>query len=326
MAYPYEPQQLPSDFDLETLEVSPPDVDYSFHEKTTELVAVPAPLASVQVTVEDSTRYAIGMYLYFAGIGVLYVNGLPSATSISVESITATEGTSIPIGTPFASCAEPVETAEEADDPFVYDFLAEPFTIPAVGGSVAITVLTGGWFVLNGVIFVEGAGWFRITDPENGSDKSCIAEKLYENGSTATGVISAGSFVKAVTELPYAPDEDTIVTDFSGGSTPGYGVMIVGPQFPQAPDSDDTIIQVGFTPQTASLNGHSSVGPISFGEEFEDLPVVVITPFFPNGSNSSTRWDVTDLSTTEFSFHVDATTTGADSQFMWIAVGQRKQS
>ena len=320
MPYPYEPQQIPAEFDLDDLVVTPPDVDYLFHEKTTQVFAVPAPLGTVGIDVEESARYAIGVPLYFAGFGIFLVTGLPSDTSITVESITATEGESVPIGTPFCVCALP-ETTEEDEDTQMYDVLAAGFTLPAVGNEVEITVVRGGWFLLNAIFYVAGAGWYRITNPYVGSDRVCTAEKLYTNGSPDGGTVSAGAFILPVGELPFSADGVTIVTS-NPTNTAGEGLLSTGPTIPKTPDLEDQIIQTGATAPSAGWGPGYVNAVITFPIEFGNVPVVTFSPLVPNYANNNFVYYLTALSETGMTITIYAsTTTGADSQMLWIAIG-----
>jgi len=320
MAYPYEPEITPPTLTLTDLVVTPPDVDYTFHELVTAPFAVPAPLGTVAVAVEDSTRYAAGMPLYFAGYGIFLVSSLLSPTSIAVESLTATTGVTVPIGVPFNSCARPAEvTAAEANP--IYDTLSAAITIPALGAPVTIDVVNGGWFVLSGILFIEAAGWYQITDPYNGSDKSCIAVKLYDDGSPATGTVSAGATVLAVGELPYAPDGDTIITSNATG-LPGGGRFAVDPRFPQTPNEDKVIIQTGITAKHAGYYSRVRLPAITFSTAFVSAPFVTATPFLPNTPCDYCLVKVSALSNTGMTLDVYANgMTPPDSQVMWTAIG-----
>ncbi len=325
MPYPFTPSQVPETFDLDSLGVTPPDIDFTFHEKVVDVFAVPAPLATVTITVDDSARYAIGVPLYFAGFGIFRVTGLPSSTGITIESVTAATGVSVPIGTPFCTCALP-ETADEpaATDNLIYDTLATSFVVPAVGADASIEVIRGGWFVLNAVIFVENAGWFKISNPYDGSDKKCVAAKLFDNGSAAAGgTIPAGARVHAATELPYTPDNDTIVHSMVG-VVPGTGRIAVAGKYPTTPGTAGVKIVYGETAPNDAYNTTLTDVAVVFADAFEDPPHVTITLVAPNvGNTSLPSYGLKVVSETGFTIFIDCQAAlGAGAYFLWSAIGK----
>jgi hypothetical protein len=327
MPYPVEPAQLPPDFDLTTLEVTPPDIDYTFHELVTELNTVPAVAGTITIPVDSAVRYAVGTPLYFAGHGIFRVTSRSTVNeTITIENVTATAGIAIQIGTPFNVCALPPIVEEDAAANPIYDTLASSFSVPGVGNPVTIEVINGGWFVLNGIIFVENAGWFKITDPAaSGSDKKCATLQIFTHGGATSGTITAGARVHAVSELPYIPDGATIVTS-NATAAPGGGRMAVGTQFPQTPGVASVKILTGSTTPTtyAAPAGTKTVATVTFDPAFTGVPSVTLSAVCPNVASAMYPVvHLSELSATQMTIKLDigASGSGADAYVNWIAIG-----
>ena len=84
-------------------------------ELLTQSFVVPAIGASVGIVVEDSSRYAVGQYVYIPGAGYFEITALTSTTGIYVKNNgdtgTYSAGTSVPAGTPFMPCPPSIYVA-----------------------------------------------------------------------------------------------------------------------------------------------------------------------------------------------------------------------
>lgn len=327
MPYPVEPAQLPAEFDLDTLVVTPPDIDYTFHELVTELNTVPAVAGSITIPVDSALRYAVGVPLYFAGHGVFRVIARnTTADTITIENVTATPAIALQIGTPFNVCALPPVEDEDAAENLIYDVVTTQFTIPAVGSAVTILVSRGGWLVVDGVIFVEDAGWFRVvTIP---TTQSCTATYLYTNGGAAPGgTVSPGARVHAVSELVYSPDNVTILHS-NASATPGSGQIAVGPQFPQTPSATGVVrsnvkIQYGSL-AAATYATSAELAAITFPTPFSVAPVVTVSFYSPSNKvlGELFMFKFSELSATGFRIVMYCSaSSGANAVLSWTAIG-----
>jgi len=86
-----------------------------YFELLTASFVVPSVGASVGIVVEDSSRYAVGQYVYIPGAGYFEITALTSTTGIYVRNNDDTgnysPGTTIPASTPFMACPPSIYVA-----------------------------------------------------------------------------------------------------------------------------------------------------------------------------------------------------------------------
>jgi len=171
---------------------------YEFFELLTTAFVVPAIGSDVGIAVADSTRYAVGQYIWIPGAGFFEITALNGVTGIYVRNNgsagTEAAGTTVPSGTFFMPSTEVSAALDPDDFFFLYDTLAQAFTIPADGADAYAYVSHGDWYAIGMQIFIAGAGWFRITDTDSTLDRLTV-QWSGEWNATAGGIIAAGAIL-----------------------------------------------------------------------------------------------------------------------------------
>jgi len=167
-----------------------------YYEATTAVFVVPAVASEAALTVGNSTRYAIGGYVWVQGAGWFEVTGRPSATSLYLKNNgtggNETPGTVAPIGSSILPAPPPVTVSAAAAT--LYDTLAQTFTIPSGANPAYLYLTTGGWPVANMYIFVHTAGWFKVTGYESTS-KRCTVINADDQNAGSGNTVAAGAAV-----------------------------------------------------------------------------------------------------------------------------------
>jgi hypothetical protein len=179
---------------------------YKYFELLTAAFVMPLVGESLGITVEKSSRYAVGQYVWISGIGYLEIVALSGTTQIIVRNNNSqgnnAPGTVAPTGSCLAVCP-PVDIAYSADDFFdLYDTLSQSFTVP-VGATDAYAYLThSDWYAVGQKILIIGAGWFTISDVETTTNRVTVQNASQWNAVAGTGV-TAGSLVYPATPPDY---------------------------------------------------------------------------------------------------------------------------
>jgi len=175
-----------------------PDTTLSpFFEATSEIFVVPASGSSATILVGDSTRYSIGVYVWISGAGWFEITGLADATHLYVRNNGTTgnevPGTAAVIGS--AIVTSPPPTAGATGAMALYDTLAQTFTVPSGATPAYMYLITGGWPVVNMYIYVEGAGWFKVTEYSASTNRCTVINADDQNiGSGNTAAIGAAVY------------------------------------------------------------------------------------------------------------------------------------
>lgn len=220
---------------------------YAFFERLTESFTQPAVGNSVTVLVADSTKYAVGQSLWINGIGFLEITGTPDATHLYVENNDAEgnedPGTTVPVGT-IMSVSIPVSPAAAVAFE-ITDELAQAFTVPSGTNDAILYVSNGGWYKVGMQVYVQGAGWFRITS--------------YDSTTDALTVKNAGSF------------------NVASGTIIASGTVVFPSQAPTMAPDNAPAIQRGVELAVATTNANDTVGAaVVFPFAFTTAPTVVM--------------------------------------------------
>lgn len=178
---------------------------WAFAEAVTIPFALPSSGNSLAITVASSARYLVGMYLNLGDYGQVRVVGLPSSTTIQIETASGTAGQVIPTYTPIEPCSKPISVAAASG---IYDALATGFTVPAAGATVTVTLTTGGWAETGMFIFIVRAGYFLVTDVV--SDTQLLLSNVACDETNA--VYNAVAGTEIATGAPCWPDYPTPFT------------------------------------------------------------------------------------------------------------------
>jgi hypothetical protein len=321
---------LPPSLTINCVSPNTPPTPAALYEVTGNLFSVPTIGDEVHVLVTASSRFHIGMYLYLSGIGVFKVTAIYSTTVITVENINAVAGTSVAIGTVIQSSGIPYSPEEDNTTPLdFYDTLAQSVEAPGIGGYAEVYVTKGGWFRLGQSLFIEGLGWFRVTNIDGLDSTHCtVLHDPSDERSAMTnivGSVSAGTPVIHQPPVPFRPDGTSIVSEFD---TDGAR-MSVAPAYVKTPETDSSLIKFGSVEAAAVPTSSYDYlfATVTFGgTAFTAPPNVTITPV-PAGTLGGGviyfGFNVRDITTSGFKIYTHLYTSALtdDVGFNWIAVG-----
>jgi hypothetical protein len=260
---------------------------YAFFELLTESFTMPNLGDQVTLKVVDSTKYHIGMAIYIAGIGFLDVVGISDATHLYLQNNgtdgNESAGVSVPVGTVFLASAP--RPASETPLFYLTDTLAQAFTVPTGTANGSLYVANPSWYKVGMQVFIPGAGFFRITTYDSGTNLLTVKNVGQDNVTGGT-VIAAGSTVNpqqcSTMDYNNSPLEQEGVLagqTLSANNYPGEAVT-----FPTAFATAPTNIQVTM---------HSSGDPGSIGKTQICVTAITTTGF-------SIVWDSDITSTVSF--------------------------
>ncbi len=335
------PMMLPPDLTIAELVERNVFLNNDFYEAITQVFAAPAVAASVVIPVADSTRYAVGLYLYISGFGIVYVDSLPSATSISIRNVDMTPAVTVPVTTPIFTCAPPFDPSTLSDIPGIYDTLAQTFVAPVAGGTRDLYVTLGGWFIVGMSVYIQDLGWYTIISVAPGDLTHCVVQ--YDNTTISLGVRNRTSDSMPATTtavfpcpLPQFTPDETTLNATNAANRPGRALMkiddaimasmvrhldVTNPRMA----SDTQIVTL-----TTGAQEHDVGAAVVFDTAFStDIPQVVITPHSDLTLGVDT--DVSGLvfyvgDVTLLGFNIYYTKPAADPddltiEFDWIAIG-----
>jgi hypothetical protein len=268
---------------------------YGFFERLTASFVVPAIGADVGIVVVDSTRYAVGQYIWILGAGWFEITALNGTTGIYVRNNgsagNSAAGTAVPTGTMFMPTSEVAAALDPDDFFFLYDTLAQAFTVPVAGVDAYAYVSHSGWYAIGMVIYIAGAGWFEITDTDATLDRLTVQSSGAFNA--APGVIIAA------------------------------GARLYPCPTPTLQGNGDPLIQRGITGNvTLSANNFATPTAVVFPTAFAAAPTAVLLTMHSDadaGTIGDTQFYVSAITAAGFNIVHDSGQTSV-VQFCWIAM------
>lgn len=278
---------------LNTLDTSNlTDAIFTFFENLQSSFTMPAIGDQVTLKVEDSGRYAIGASVWINGIGFLDIVGISDSTTLYLQNNGAEgneiQGTSVPIGSVFSfSPPRPVQVVASF---YLTDTLAQAFTVPSGTANGSLYVNNGNWYKVGMIVYVQGAGYFRITTYDSGTNLLTV-KNIGQNNAAGGVIVAAGTAVNPVMEPFTMPD-----------NTPSeqWGVL---------------------ASQTLSANNFASPGVVTFPVAFAVAPTniqITMHSATDAGAVGSTQFYASGITTTGFNIVWDSDLT-AVVNFHWVA-------
>lgn len=278
----YKSDQAPEDY----------DPVYEFFENLQDSFTMPDVGEEVTIQCADSSKYAIGQAIWINGIGFLTIVGIVDDEHLLLANYgadgNAAAGSTVALGTIFMVCPPPVDNGDS--DVAIVDTLAQQFVVPVDDAKGTLYVNTGGWYAAGMMVFVQGAGFFRID--------------AFDTSTNALDVYNAS------------------VYNATGGTVVAAGGAVWPQQAPERMPDNSIREQAGVTAeQTLSANNYASPCSVVFDEEFTVAPTVVMISMYSAGDAGSvgnTYAYVTNISETGFDIVWDSDLT-SKVFFHWVA-------
>lgn len=187
---------------------------------TTATFVVPALGNSVTVAVVSSDFAVVGQSIYIGTAGIFTGVSKPTATSLLVQysniASNTAAGNTIASGVGVAPGGKP--GADGSDGGNAYTITAADFVVPAISGSVSVTVANSSWMVVNQNVYVAGAGVFQVTTKAD-STHFTGTYLDYTGNTHATDTISSGAGVSPGGTQASFPTPLAVASGGTGGAT-----------------------------------------------------------------------------------------------------------
>jgi hypothetical protein len=166
---------------------------------TTASFTVPPVGSTVSVAMQVTTWLGgNGYYVFITGAGYYAVNSITDGTHAVLTNAgspsNAPPGTVVPTNAQVAACGPPGAPGVSGAGLAAYDALAASFTMPAVSGTVTITIGNTAWISVNQIIYIATAGYLQVSAISSAT-QVLVTNLNYPGNATAGTVIASGSRV-----------------------------------------------------------------------------------------------------------------------------------
>jgi hypothetical protein len=148
------------------------------------------------MTVDDSSKYSVGMFIWIRTLGWFEIIGVNNNTTITVQNNgtdgNASAGTAAAIGSIFCPSVPPSAIPDPAAFFNLYDVLASAFTTPSGTNTASMVVSNGAWYKVGMVVYLAGAGWYIINSYDASTNTLTVQNADPYNVAGGT-VVAAGS-------------------------------------------------------------------------------------------------------------------------------------
>jgi hypothetical protein len=169
---------------------------------TTASFTVPAAGSTVSVAVVSTAWMGgSGYYVFITGAGYYAVNSITDSTHVvltntgsasnAIAGTTVASGVTVTAAGPAGTAGTPGTSGAALS---AYDALASPFTMPAVSGTVTITIGNTAWISANQIIYIATAGYLQVSAISSAT-QVLVTNLNYPGNATAGTVIASGSRV-----------------------------------------------------------------------------------------------------------------------------------
>jgi hypothetical protein len=166
---------------------------------TTASFTVPPVGSTVSVTMSSTSWLGgNGYYVFITGAGYYAVNSITDGTHAVLTNAgsasNAPPGTVVPTNAQVAASGPPGATGASGAGLAAYDALASAFTMPAVSGTVTITIGNTAWISVNQIIYIATAGYLQVSAISSAT-QALVTNLNYPGNATAGATIALGSRV-----------------------------------------------------------------------------------------------------------------------------------
>jgi hypothetical protein len=139
-----------------------------------------------------------GYYVFITNAGYYAVNSITDGTHAVLTNAggpsNAPPGTVVPASVQVAASGLPGPTGASGAGLAAYDALASAFTMPAVSGTVTITIGNTAWISVNQIIYIATAGYLQVSAISSAT-QALVTNLNYPGNATAGATIASGSRV-----------------------------------------------------------------------------------------------------------------------------------
>jgi hypothetical protein len=169
------------------------------YTQTTASFTVPPVGSTVSVAMGTTSWLGgNGYYVFITGAGYYAVNSITDGFNAVLTNAgspsNAPPGTVVPTSSQVAASGAPGATGASGAGLAAYDALAASFTMPAVSGTVTITIGNTAWLSANQIIYIATAGYLQVSAISSAT-QVLITNLNYPGNATAGAVIASGSKV-----------------------------------------------------------------------------------------------------------------------------------
>lgn len=184
----------------------------AFTTITTEFVT-PALGGQITIDVGNTDWISEGQTIFIEGSGLYTVDAVVSGTSLTVTYVNTASntdsGNAVTVGS-LVTCA--CTGSDGADGQNAYTITTADFTVPAISGSVAISVGNSQWLTVGQNFFVQGAGYFEVASKADSTHVTGTYLDVSDNTNAGNNIVT-GAGVSAA-----GPDLENPLTVSRGGT------------------------------------------------------------------------------------------------------------